>query len=267
MIKTTILKRIRPGNVRVIDRPLNMNSRREIVEPGSPLQPSHTMSVNVARYFTDVDGRIVAKNDAGLVAAGMAVKYPVFLLGQYDKESGYKAGLSIVPPIVPYYMTFINGFGMTSNQIVTPFSGFNEIQPLLKAGDIVQVFTDNLAAPNYFAWIVMSCNVSGLASILANVGTRQNDNRLMKLYCNEINFIGNFPEQLNEAWHYVNLDNLGNAKDNQVTYNMFNNPFNVLPDVLTIATEFLFNQYIGIYLYMVLAVDNMSVNFKFNIVE
>jgi len=48
---------------------------------------------------------------------------------------------------------------------------------------------------------------------------------------------------------------------------MFNNPFNVLPDVLTISTEFTFNQYIGIYLYMVLGVDSMQVNFNFKITE
>ncbi len=261
------LKQLRPGNVKVTNAPLNMNSHREILSSRNTLQPFHSLGVKVNRYFTDVDGRILAKNNAGLIAAGMAVNYPVFMLGQWDKESGYKAGLNIVPPFVSYYMTFVNGFGMTSNQIVTPFSGVNGIQPLLKNGDIVSVYTDNLLAPNYFCWMVVSSNVSGIASILNNSSTRQKDNRLMKLFCYEINLICNFQLQLSEAWHYVNVDNLGNVKDDQITYNMFNDPFNVLPDVLTFPTQFEFNQYIGIYLYMVLAIDTMSFNFNFKILE
>lgn len=263
------LKNLRPGNVAVINTPLDMNTRREYINPQSVLQPLHTLQTKVARYFTDVDGAILAKTDAGLVAAGMAVNYPVFMLGQWDKESGYKAGLNIVPPqgSAKYYLTFVNGYGMTSNQIVTPFSGFNGIQSLLKNGDVVQVYTDDLVSPNYFAWIVVSSNVTGLASVLNNLGTKQDDNRLMKLWCYEINLVTDFNLQLSEAWHYCHVDNLGNVKDNQITYNMFNNPFNVLPNVLPLATEFFLNQYIGIYLYMVLGVDSMSVNYNLKIVE
>lgn len=263
------LKNLRPGNVAVINKPIDMNSKREFVNPQSVLQPLHTLSTVVKRYFTDVDGRLLAKNNAGLVAAGMAVSYPVFMLGQWDKESAYKAGLNIVPPLgnAKYLQTFVNGYPLTTNQIVTPYSGVNAIQPLLKNGDIVQVYTDDLTAPNYFAWIVISSNVTGLASVLSNLGTRQDDNRLMKLFCYEINLITDFTLQLSEAWHYCHVDNLGNVKDNQVTYNMFNNPFNVLPNVLPLATEFILNQYIGIYLYMVLGVDTMSVNYNLKIVE
>lgn len=269
MNRPIALKRIRPGNISVIDRPLNMNSRREFVSSKNTLQNRHTLSIKVNRYFTDVDGRILAKNDAGLVAAGMADKYPVFMLGQWDKESGYKAGLNVVPPLssAKYLQTFINGYPLTTNQILTPYSGVNEIQPLLKSGDIVQVYTDSLINPTYFCFIVLSSNVSGLASVMANMGTNQRDNRLMRLYCSDINLITDFSAQLSEAWHYVHIDNLGNVKDDQVTYNMFNSPFNVLPEVLTIQTEFEFNQYIGIYLYMALAVDSMSVNFNFQIIE
>ena len=89
----------------------------------------------------------------------------------------------------------------------------------------------------------------------------------MRLRCDEINLIADFTAQLPEAWHYVHVDNLGNIKDNQVSYNMFLNPFDVLPNVLNLPTEFILNQYIGIYLNMVLAVDTMSVNFNFKIFE
>lgn len=269
MIIPRELKRIRPGNVMVRNASLNMNSKREFVGAENTLQPLHTLSLNVTRYFTDVNGTILAKNDAGLVAAGMTQKYPVFMLGEFDKMSGYKIGQNIVPPkgIVKYYLTFVNGYGMTTNQIVTPFSGVNDVQQMIKLGDIVQVYTDNLLSPNYFCFIVLSGETTGLASLMGNLGTKQNDNRLMKLHCYEIRLITDFIQQLPEAWNYVYADNLGNFKSNQITYNMFNNPFNVLPDVLTVSTEFDFNQYIGIYLYMVLAVDKMSVNFNFKIIE
>jgi len=253
----------------VRNAPLQMNPKREYPDPSNTLQNLHTLSVNVTRYFTDVNGTLLDKNDAGLVAANMAVNYPVLVMGQWDLEGGYAVGQKVCPPLggAKYYMTFINGKGLTSQQICSTFSPANQIQSLLRIGDIVQVYTDNLQAPNYFVWIVLTSNAFPLASVMKNFSTKQDDNRLMKLFCYQINFKANFMLQLPEVWHYVNVDNLGAYKDNQITYNMFNNPMNVLPDFLTLQTEFLFNQYIGIYLYMVIGVDTMNFNFNLKMIQ
>src|SRR6478609_5578683 len=99
MVQSRVLKRIRPGAYRPADNTININPQREIISPANTLQLLHSLQCKVTRYCTDVDGKILADNDAGLVAAGMMPQsYPAFLLGQWDKESGYKAGQNILPP-------------------------------------------------------------------------------------------------------------------------------------------------------------------------
>lgn len=270
MIQSIPLKRLRPGNVIVKDTPVNMDSVRQYPSAKGPLvNARHSVSVVATRYFTDVNGAVLSKADAGLVAADMVHEYPVFLLGQFDKEGGYKVGHNILPPVgaAKYMQTFVNGYPLTTQQICSPYSPFNTIQRRIKQGDIVQVYADDPNAPTYFCFIVLSNPRQAYSSILANLSTKQNDNRLMKLYCHEVQFKADFQLQLQNAWHYVTVDNLGTFDDNQITYNQFNNPMNVLPDVLTIATEFTFNQYIGIYMYMSSDVDTMSFNFNLKMIE
>src|SRR5689334_4319081 len=138
---------------------LPMDRRQEQlsdVDAGSTLQRKHAMPVIVNRYFTDANGTVISKANAGLVAAGMATDYPLFVLGEFDRQGGYKTGQSILSPInvpgttSPVFLTsFVNGSPFTSNNIVTAFSPFNTIQPILKPGDIVTVWVDNLSVPTY----------------------------------------------------------------------------------------------------------------------
>lgn len=269
MIRPIPLKALRPGNTKVVNPQLPMNVPREYPDPSNTLQYRHSLPVNVARIFTTVDGTIITKTNPVVIAAKMDVSYPVFLLSQFDREGGYSIGQKVVPPLggAKYLMTFVNGYGLTTNQICTPYSPFNTIQSQLKIGDIVQVYTDNLQSPNCFCFIVLTSTTQPMSSILANMSTRQVDNRIMKLYCENVLFKADFALQLSEPWHYVNIDNLGTYKDNQITYNMFYDPFNVLPDVLKITTEFTMNQYLGVYLYMVLGVDIMSFNFNLKMIQ
>lgn len=270
MIKSPPLKQLRPGNFRQIPPTIDMNQRREFVGPQSVLQPWHTVAIKVARYFTDVNGTVIDKTDAGLIAAGMVESYPVFILGEWDRQGGYRVGLSICPPIgnIRPLITFVNGVTGTSHNYITPFSIFNTIQQRLNIGDIVQVFVNDISSPSYFAWIVYSNNVAPLASIIANLATTQDDRRLMKLKATEINFVcTNFTLQLSEQWNYYHVDNIGRIKNNGISYNMFNTPMRVLPNVLTFQTSFDINQYVGIATYIISDIDEMTFNINTALTE
>lgn len=256
---------------RIVNPSLPMTRRQEAISDvaaGSTLQRRHSLPVIVTRYFTDVNGTILAKNDAGLVAAGMATDYPLFLLGEFDREGGYKIGLSsLTPKQVPgsavtpiIYTTFVNGVTGTSNNIVTPFSPFNTIQAQLKQGDMCAVYVDSLAC-NYFCWIVQTNNYGALSSILSNLKSSQNDRRLGPLFCYEINWYA--PEtQWDQALHFIQADNLGTWADNQIQPYMFKTPFNVQQGFITVSTDFTIDQYMEIGTMFEIATDQMSFNFN-----
>lgn len=240
-----------------------MNQKRETVNPYSILQPWHTIPIKVTRYFTDANGAVLAIADAGLVASGMVQNYPVFVLGEWDRQGGYRIGLNICPAVAPSkpLAIFANGVNGTSYNYITPFSPFNTIQQRLNIGDVVHVFYE--ATGTYFAWIVYSNVMAPTSSILSNLSTSQNDGRLMKLFCNKINFVcTNFQLQLNESWNYYHVDNIGRFKNNQISYTMFNTPMQVLPNVLTFDTSFDINQYVGIATYIIPTIDSMTFNIE-----
>lgn len=263
MIQSPRLKELRPGNIRINNPSVNMNQRRETINPYSVLQPWHTIPIKVTRYFTDSNGKVLPIADAGLVASGMVQNYPVFILGEWDRQGGYRIGLNICPAVEPAkpYVLFTNGVTGTSNQVITPFSPFNTIQQRLNVGDICHVFYEPTGT--YFTWIVYSNNVAPMAAILANLSSTQNDGRLMKLHSHAINFVcDNYQLQLNEPFNYYHVDNIGRFKNNQMSYSMFNTPMQVLPNVLKFETTFNINQYVGIATYIIPAIDTMTFNIE-----
>lgn len=240
-----------------------MTPRQETIGPHSVLQPWHTIPIQVRRLFTTVDGQLVDKADAGLIAAGMVKKYPVYVLGTWDREGGYAVGLNINPPKPGTYSltVFVNGAPFTSHNVCTPYSALNEIQNQLQRGDICHVFTNDLANPTYFAWIIYSANTAPLASILANLSTTQKDRRLGRLFCDDINFVASdYINQLSEVWNYYHVDNIGRPNVQQISYAQFNDPMQVLPNVLTFKTNFEVDQYIGIATYIIPSIDEMTFN-------
>lgn len=238
------------------------------VDAGSTLQRKHSMPIKATRYFTDVNGTILAKTDAGLVAAGMATAYPLFILGEFDRQGGYRTGLAnlspqavpgFTPPVI--YTTFVNGVTGTSNNVVTPFSPANTIQPLLKQGDLVAVYTDNLLAPNYFCFMVQTNDYAALSSILDNLKTTQADRRLGQLFAYELNWFA--PEaQWDQTIFFIQSDNLGTWKADGVQPFTFKTPYNVLEGFITVKTAFLVNQFMELAVTYELATDVMSFNFN-----
>lgn len=240
-----------------------MNQRRETVNPLSVLQPWHTIPIKVTRYFTDANGTVLPIADAGLVASGMVQNYPVFVLGEWDRQGGYRIGLNITPAVDPSkpLAIFANGVNGTTHNYITPFSPANTLQQRLNIGDVVHVFYE--ASATYFCWIVYSNPVAPTSAILANLSSSQNDGRLMKLKAHAINFVcSNFRLQLNEAWNCYHVDNIGRLKNNQIPNAAFDSPMQVAPNVLKFDIDFDINQYVGIATYIIPSIDTMTFNIE-----
>ena len=220
----------------------------------------HTIPISIQRFFTNVDGTIVAKNTVPLA---LQVKYPIMLLGEFDKDGGYAIALQNVPPApgTRYIMSFVNGSG-NSSMSITGFSGLNDIQGKLSVGDIVHVFTDDITNPNYFVWLVVKSTYGSLASIIGNTKTTQKDFRFGQLVAKEINFFVDDQSQFNESIHFTRADNLGTWKDDPIQPYIFRNPFTEEQGFITIKSDITIDQFQGLNFYMVFAADNLTMDFK-----
>lgn len=228
--------------------------------PRNVLVMNHTIPVKVLRFFTDVDGRIVAK---GAVPAALQTRYPVFLLGDFDRQGGYRIASQICPPdaTIVYLQTFVHRYNGIPTNIIG-FSGFDEITNQLKTGDIVSVYTDSLSAPTYFVWIVVQNDYAAMGSIIGNSESVQNDRRIGQLFIDEINYFVTDETQYNEVLHYTVFDNIGTYRDNQIQPLLFKTPYVEQQNFITIETDFKLDQYLGINLYMLFANDSLTFNFK-----
>lgn len=241
---------------------LDISIKKQTVNARSVLVRDHTIPVLIKKIYSDVDGLVIAKNT---IPATLQKKVPVFLLGDFDRQGGYKIGLQSVPPDanLKYLLTFVNGNGFSFANIVG-FSGVGTIHQHIKTGDIVSVFTDSLTAPGYFVWIVIQNTYASIASIIGNSETLQNDRRIGPIYVHEINYIADNNAQLSEAIQIVHYSNIGTWKANQIDpLGIFRTPFDVQTGLVRIALKpFPLDQYLGMNFNMLFATDNITMDFK-----
>lgn len=227
----------------------------------SPKIPIRSIPINIKRLCTDVDGQLI---DKATLPANMQVKYPVYMFGQFDMISGFKAGHNICPPFLGavYLCSFINGFPNTSFGVIG-ITGFNEIQSRLSLGDIVQVYTDSLQAPNYFVWVIQSTNaLGGLGSLISNLQTEQHDNRLGRLKFFELVITDGTYNQWKIAMNFTGYDNLGNFTNDSISPMTFKNPLSLLDQFIRMPIEYETSQYLGINTYIDFEVDDYALEFN-----
>jgi|SRR3989304_206191 len=226
-----------------------------------PLLKFHTIPIGIKRFYTDVDGFIIPK-----VAAVQAVQceFPFFIWGDFDRQGGYYTGFKAVP-LVPgsfYLMTFVEGYGMTSQQI-TGFTGFNNIRGQIKTGDIVHVYTDNLTAPINFVWIILSSNNGSIGSIVGNSETHQKDGQLGRLYVDHFQYFSdNTDPQWNIPIHFTRSSNIATWKDDQVQPYIFKNPYTEQDGFIRVACHFNLDQYQSIGTYFLYDTESIRMNFN-----
>lgn len=215
------------------------------------------LNINIARYYTDVDGAVIDKTAA---PAALQVSLPVFLLGNFDRVGGYAVGQKTItwPGTAKFLCTYVHGYD-------PPFawdSGFNTLAEFLNFGDIVTVFTDSLDAPTGFAFIVQTVQYGALASIISNTQTVQDDGQVGMMRVNGVSFQTDNASQVAEFWLIVRYDNLGLFVSEPFNPLQYKGPFHKLNDFIELDINFLLTQYKGISLLMLYDTNYMNVNFK-----
>lgn len=252
---------LRPPRVKVRNRPMDFNKEWTRVGPKSVLQPLQTVPLLVKKYYTDVNGTVISKNDVGIPAA-LKVSFPVFFLGDLDRMGAYRTALKVVPPLTgcEFLQVFTNGNGNTSFDIVG-VNPFSDIQALLTPGDIVCVYTDSLTAPNYYVWIVIAGTYSSVASIIGNTVSTQQDGRIGKLIVDLINlYVDSSTQQIYKAINFTRMFNTGTFRNDSINPSMFKTPFNRLRNFVTLSTRFEIDQYLGLNFYMGFDTDSLQMD-------
>lgn len=227
-----------------------------------PLYAQGSLNINIKRYFTDVDGLIVAK---GTVPAALQKNYPVYLLGNFDRVGAYNIGQKTIPqPVgVPFLCTYVQGYNVPSFLFNPGF--YNDpasVNQVLKFGDIVTVYTDNLNNPSNYIFIVQTCDYGSLASIISNTQTQQQDGVIGRLNVKNIAYQVDNDNQLNQVWQMVSLDNLGQFKQMPLSPIIYKQPLYKLSDFITLPVSFLMSQFTAINFLMTFTSDSVNVNLR-----
>jgi hypothetical protein len=222
-----------------------------------PLQKNTGLTVIVKRFFTDVNGTIVAKS---LVPLSMQVDYPFWMFGQFDKSGGYKIGNVIAPPNIntPYLGSFVIGLDM-------PYlfgTGLNTIQRQTTIGDVVHVFTDNIDAPNYYAFIVQTSESASISSIYFNAIEAEKN----KIHINGINMFvysnGQPSLQFAKNVNLTRIDSLGAYVNHPETFLAFDQVDNKQAYFITVPLKMAVDQYNLVSSYIDFSADQIQFAFK-----
>lgn len=227
-----------------------------------------TFAIDIRRYYTDVNGVLI---DKAAVAAKYKVKMPVYMLGEFDSNGGYRQAQNSNPPLpgLSYLTTFKVGSPLNTFNIVG-FTGVDQIKNQLLPGDIVTVLVDDLNAPNLFVWIVQQNTFGALGSILTNFATMQEDKHLGPIKLKNCNYyaldVNNQPviNQFDNDWSMVVTDNIGNQRKNSIHPSMYLTPETKQTGFVRMNINWDFTQYLGVNFYMSFTSDFLSVNFNLN---
>jgi len=103
--------------------------------------------------------------------------------------------------------------------------------------------------------------------VVYNTETTQHDKRIGILALKEINYYFTgateaiILEQFSQPLNFLNFDNIGNFRGDDIQPSMFLNPFVRQAGFLTISTPFQIDQYKALVFYMVFNVDTIQMDF------
>lgn len=253
-----------PGNNPVANSALtNLLQKGKGLLPGFvPLYAQGSLNIKIKRFYTDVNGLVIDKATA---PAALKVSFPVYLLGNFDRIGGYNISQKVYPSkaVTPFFETYVHGYGIQSFLFTPGF--YNDpasINQRLQLGDIVTVYTDNLSAPNYFVFIVQTCDYGSLASIISNTQTQQQDGVIGQLHVKNIGYQVDNDDELNNVWQMLSFDNLGQFKQTPYAPITAKQPLYKLTDFIELPISFLMTQFTGITFYFNFASESVNVNLR-----
>lgn len=136
------------------------------------------LQASIKRYTTDANGVILAD---GAIPLNQRRAFPFHLFGEFDRQSGYPiANLVTLRNFgggqVNVFLLAVYTYG-----IGTPFwfaAPFNNINQQLRFGDIIFLYVDDIAAPTYFHFIVVSTRGdAGFNSLVSQTNISQIDDQ------------------------------------------------------------------------------------------
>lgn len=127
------------------------------------------LNVNVTRYTTDGNGTIL---DDAVIPASQKIPFPFHMFGEFDRNGGYRIADGMVNSV---YRTILFAV-YPSWGVNTPLFFFNalaNINNVFKKGDTIFVYVDDLLAPTYFTFVIISAQQGAYASIVSQLNTTQ----------------------------------------------------------------------------------------------
>lgn len=226
---------------------------------GTPMKQKSGLFIEISRYFTDVQGKIVNKSSVPLA---LQVEYPIWMFGQFDKMGGYHVGNKITPPVkgTSYLGTFVGGLDM-------PFlfaTGLNEIQDKISIGDLVHVFTDDLNAPTWYVFMIQTCRSASVASVYANAIASEQQ----KIDIRGVNYFsytnGNPNLQFTHSMNLTRIDVVGGYVNEPFPPSAYEQVDNKQGYFITIPIKFVVDQYNLLSTYMDFEVDVVNFSLLIN---
>lgn len=233
-----------------------------------PLTKRQSLQIDVKRIVTTVDYAVINKS---LLPAAMQVAYPVYMFNEYDRKGGLFYGNTINPPNqnTKFLYTMIWGADPLPQGF---FSGLNTIQNFLNLGDVCCIYTDDLQAPNYFVWIVLSTSKNSIGSVFNDLNDHDHFHvpvdiaPIEKLHL-ETDFVKYYADNKKQWGQTLKAHrntktgtfeafNQNNANGAYNTPDTFDNGF------LYVNFPVVLDQYLGIYTYMLYNTDSMSFEFE-----
>lgn len=227
--------------------------------PNHPLVVSpEALPVTISRIYTDVDGTVI---DKAAAPAAMQVAWPVYVLGAYDRNGGYRVGRLMLPPVAGagyFLFSFVAGLGL-------PFpyaTGLNTVNDLLTPGDLVQVWTDNVDNPTHFVFIVQNirANTAGYGSVLYDT-----INNERKKYVDNIDYYAyasgtSYDPQFNVPLRLIRFNEMGNYRQDDINPLSFKDPIQFQQGFIRIPTRFELEEKFGFGTMMQFGTDTITFN-------
>lgn len=239
---------------------MNTKEKELFRDLNRPVLKHSTLPIEVKRFYTDVDGVIINK---GAAPVSLQVDFPVYLFGEFDRLGSYYISQRIQPPnnATKFLMSFVWGQG--ANPFFFGFSGLSDIQSQINLGDLVNVYTDNIIAPNYFIFIVVSSTGRSMASVQQNTVTTQRDGKYGFLDAHKVQYFTNNPVQWQQNFRVFTTDNLGVPQVNNINPYIFRNAYIENDRFIELYWKYPLNQYTGICFNYLFSTDEITLNFIF----
>jgi hypothetical protein len=221
-----------------------------------------SLSVNVRRYTTDVNGAIL--NDAAIPESEKK-PFPFHLFGDFDRQSGYAIADLDMRNVhnTILFTVFTWGVGMP----LLYFNPLAQVNKLFKKGDVIFCYVDNLEAPSYFTWIHIQSIIGGFASVVSQTNISQLDNvgPWGAFMNNRIDYKWMHDEQLNQPVKWIIAEPNAAYKSDSLAPEAYWIPQVDKSDIkkVIIPLEFICNQYFGLSTW--LAYENPLLNLNFSL--